>query len=146
MNEAKRGGGFKRWLLRIIVLILALCLLAAASLLTGIPQKQLARKIVGKALNAEVETSAVSFLDKIKIDELRAFKKDGARTPIMEMKGLEVDYALTPPDKRNIASVHIDSLQMQRERQRAPEHAAAGQAPEKAVPASRRIPMPLAER
>ncbi len=134
MNEAKRGGGFKRWLLRIIVLILALCLLAAASLLTGIPQKQLARKIVGKALNAEVETSAVSFLDKIKIDELRAFKKDGARTPIMEMKGLEVDYALTPPDKRNIASVHIDSLQMQRERQRAPEHAAAGQAPEKAVP------------
>lgn len=138
MSEEKRVGGVKRWLGRIVKLILVLVVLAAVLLFTGIPQKQLAERALGKALHSDVKISALSLWNKVKMGQLTALKKDApGSTPSLELKDLEVDYALSAKDKRNITGVRIGSLQMQRERPRA---AAAGKAEPPKKPAVSDMP------
>ncbi len=110
MSEGKPARRWKKGLLGLLVVLVAVCLVIAIALATGIPQQKLAVKLLSDKLKGKVQISGLSTLGQIKIAELKAFGKDapeGAQ-PMLDVSGVTVEYALRPADKRFVTSVQVD--------------------------------------
>ena len=144
MSEGKPARRWTKRLLRTLPVLLAAVALAVALLFTGLPQRALLTKVLGRVLNANVEIRGLSLLGNAKIGELKAFDKnaEASSPPLLDVSGIQIDYTLFPPagKKRYISSLSIDNLYVNLDRTtRAPPPAAnaAPAKPEEGKPSKR---------
>jgi len=134
-SEAKPVRRWRKWLLRILIAVVVLCVVAALVLATGLPQRALLVRALSDALDAKVEVEGLSTFGRIRASAIRAADPAaaaGAPSKI-ELEGLDIDYTLFPDDSRYVSSVQIDTLAVNLDRsQPAPEEPEA--APEQKAP------------
>ena len=111
-SEAKPPRRWRKWLLRILIAVVALCVLAALVLATGLPQRALLVRALSEALDADVEVEGLSTFGRIRASAIRAADSSAAAgaPPKIELEGLDIDYTLFPGDSGYVSSVQIDSL------------------------------------
>jgi len=111
-SEAKPIRRWRKWLLRILIAIVLLCVVAALVLATGVPQRALLVRALSDALDAEVEVEGLSTVGRVTASAIRAADPAAApgAPPKIELEGLDIDYTLFPDDERYVPSVQIDTL------------------------------------
>jgi len=135
MSEAKSAGRLKRWLRLLGILILVVAAAVVALWLTGIPQKQLAQYLLTDALKTDVQVGSVGLLGKVTVDSLKASQPGFPDKPMLDVTNFRADYTLLAKDKRNIDSVHADTITFSNVKQ-APAAAPAAPAPAEAPKAA----------
>ena len=114
MSQGTPTRRWRKWLLWPLLILLAIIVFAAALLMTGLPQRTLLTRVLGDALNANVEIKGLSLLSDINIGELKAFDKnaDASSPPMLDVSGVQIGYTLLPPGerKRYVSSMSIDDL------------------------------------
>jgi len=114
MSQGTPTRRWRKWLLWPLLVLLAIIVFAAALLMTGLPQRTLLTRVLGDALNANVEIKGLSLLSDIRMEELKAFDKnaDASSPPTLDASGVQIGYTLLPPGerKRYVSSASIDDL------------------------------------
>lgn len=111
------SGGDKepRWLRRIAVVVVAILLILAASLVTGIPQKAAFELALGYVLDAEVEVSGLKTVPTVAAARVEIRDHDAAASmpPAIVIEELAVRYSLFSNQGRYLDSVQADNLRLQ---------------------------------
>jgi hypothetical protein len=96
MSQGTPTRRWRKWLLWPLLILLAIIVFAAALLMTGLPQRTLLTRVLGDALNANVEIKGLSLLSDINIGELKAFDKnaDASSPPMLDVSGVQKTKAM----------------------------------------------------
>lgn len=130
-------------LLGLLVLLGVILVAAGVLLLTGWPQHTLLVKVLGEALDANVEVNGLSIYKDLQIGELKAIDKKAPASgaPLIDASGVKASYNVFPSGdkKRYVNAVSIDRLAVNMDHSKP----AAAAAPS-AAPASAGGPAPKA--